>query len=118
MKSLIHTQSYIDGKWVKAGSGKTFKVNDPSTGKTIAQVTDVGIDELRMAIDAANNAWATYKEFTPKKRSTLLRNWFNLIKKHEEELANLMTMESGKVISESRGEVSYGASFIEWFSEE
>ena len=118
MKSLIHTQSYIDGKWVKSASGKTFKVNDPSTGKTIAQVTDMGVEELRMAIDAANNAWITYREFTPKKRSTLLRNWFNLIKKYEEELANIMTMESGKVISESRGEVSYGASFIEWFSEE
>ena len=118
MKSLIHTQSYIDGKWVKSASGKTFKVNDPSTGKTIAQVTDMGVEELRTAIDAANDAWITYKEFTPKKRSILLRNWFNLIKKHEEELANLMTMESGKVISESRGEVSYGASFIEWFSEE
>ena len=118
MKSLIHTQSFINGEWVKSASGKTFKVNDPSTGKTIAEVTDMGVEDLKIAIDAADAAWTTYKEFTPKKRSTLLRNWFNLIKKHEEELANILTMESGKVISESRGEVSYGAAFIEWFSEE
>ena len=118
MKSLLHTQSYINGQWTKSSSGKTFPVTDPSTGKKIADVTDMNIDDLKIAIDAAYEAFQGYKEFTAKKRSTLLRNWFNLVKKHEEELANIMTMESGKVISESRGEVSYGASFLEWFSEE
>lgn len=116
--NLLRTQAYVNGKWVNAGSGKTFQVSNPATGEVIAAVPDMNREDVRKAIDAADAAWPAYRELTAKERSVLLRNWFNLIIEHKEELAHLMTIESGKVISESLGEVNYGASFIEWFAEE
>ncbi len=115
---LIRTQSYVNGKWVDAARGETFAVTDPATGDVIAQVTDMDRADVRAAIDAAHEAWPAYRDLTAKERSTLLRRWFSLMLEHKEELARLMTMECGKVLSESRGEVDYGASFIEWFAEE
>ncbi len=116
--SLIRTQSYVNGMWVDAANGETFDVIDPATGNIIASVVDMGNADVRTAIDAAHAAWPAYRDLTAKERSTLLRKWFTLIVEHKEELARLMTMECGKVLSESRGEVDYGASFVEWFAEE
>lgn len=115
---LVRTQSYVNGTWVDAASGDTFAVVNPATGAVIASVADMGPADTRVAIDAAHKAWPAYRDLTAKERSALLRNWFTLILEHKEELARLMTMECGKVLSESRGEVDYGASFIEWFAEE
>jgi succinate-semialdehyde dehydrogenase/glutarate-semialdehyde dehydrogenase len=115
---LIKTQSYVNGQWVNAASGKTFQVTNPSTGELIATVPDMDRKDVRKAIDAANNAWPAYRALTAKERSTLLKKWYSLIIEHKEELATLMTMECGKVLQESLGEVNYGASFVEWFAEE
>lgn len=115
---LIQTQSYVNGQWVNAVSGKTFDVTNPATGELIATVTDMGREDVRKAIDAANDAWPAYRNLTAGERSALMRKWFTLILEHKEELARLMTMECGKVLQESLGEVDYGASFIEWFAEE
>ncbi|MEJ7739363.1 MAG: NAD-dependent succinate-semialdehyde dehydrogenase [Chitinophagaceae bacterium] len=116
--SLIRTQSYVNGQWVNAASGKTFDVNNPATGELIAAVTDMNREDVRKAADAAHNAWPSYRELTAKERSDLMRRWFTLILEHKEELARLMTMECGKVLKETLGEVDYGVSFIEWFAEE
>ncbi|MVM32387.1 succinate-semialdehyde dehydrogenase [Spirosoma sp. HMF4905] len=116
--SLIRTQSYVNGTWVNAASGETFDVIDPATGAVIATVPDMGQADVREAIEVANAAWPAYRDLTAKERANLLRKWFSLILENKEELARLMTMECGKVLSESLGEVDYGASFIEWFAEE
>jgi succinate-semialdehyde dehydrogenase/glutarate-semialdehyde dehydrogenase len=115
---LIRTQSFVNGKWVNAGSGKTFQVHNPATGELIASVPDMNREDVRKAIDAAYAAWPAYRDLTAKERAALLRKWFNLILEYKEELAVLMTRECGKVLTESRGEVDYGASFVEWFAEE
>ncbi|MCC9166856.1 NAD-dependent succinate-semialdehyde dehydrogenase [Pontibacter harenae] len=116
--SLVRTDAYINGQWVKAASGNTFEVTNPATGEVITSVADLNREDVRKAIDAADAAWPAYREMTAKERATLLRKWFDLIMEHKEELAHIMTIESGKVLTESLGEVNYGASFIEWFAEE
>ncbi len=116
--NLIRTQSYVNGQWVNSAGGKTFNVMNPATGETIASVTDMNRDDTRKAIDAAYEAWPAFRDTTAKERSALLRKWHALVLAHKEELAKLMTMECGKVLAESIGEVAYGASFIEWFAEE
>ncbi|ANE52994.1 NAD-dependent succinate-semialdehyde dehydrogenase [Flavisolibacter tropicus] len=116
--NLIRSQAFVDGKWLAATSGKVFEVINPATGEVIAAVPDMDREDVRKAIDAADAAWPAYRDLTAKERSALLRNWFNLIMERKEELAHLMSIESGKVITESLGEVNYGASFVEWFAEE
>ena len=115
---LIKTRAYVNGQWVNAASGKTFDVINPATGELIAKVTDMDREDVRKAIDAANDAWPSYRDLTARERSVLLKQWYALIIAHREELARLMTMECGKVLPESLGEVNYGASFVEWFAEE
>ncbi len=116
--SLIRTQAYVAGQWVDAASGDTFDVINPATGHVVATVTDMDREDVRKAIDAAHTAWPAYRDKTAKERATLLKKWYALIMENKEELARLMTLECGKVLTESRGEVDYGASFIEWFAEE
>jgi succinate-semialdehyde dehydrogenase/glutarate-semialdehyde dehydrogenase len=116
--NLIKTQAYVNGKWVGAGTGKTFDVINPATGELIASVPDMNRNDAQSAIDAANDAWPAYRELTANQRSTLLKKWYALILENKEELADLMTKECGKVLPESLGEVEYGASFVEWFAEE
>jgi succinate-semialdehyde dehydrogenase / glutarate-semialdehyde dehydrogenase len=118
IKKLMKTKAFVNGEWTGARSGKTFDVSNPATGEVLAAVPDMAREDVRTAIDAADAAWPAYRDTTAKERSVLLRVWFNLILEHKEELAHLMTIESGKVIIESLGEVVYGASFIEWFAEE
>lgn len=115
---LLKTKAYINGVWQQAANGKTFEVMNPATGEVLASVPDMDREDVRTAIDAADAAWPAYRDLTAKERSAILRKWFNLIMEHKEELARIMTIESGKVMTESLGEVNYGASFIEWFAEE
>ncbi len=116
--TLLRNQGYIDGKWVAADAGKTFKVTNPATGKTIVEVADMGGAETKRAIDAANRALPGWRAKTAKERAAILRKWYDLIMANADDLALLMTSEQGKPLPEARGEVVYGASFIEWFAEE
>ncbi|WP_192821400.1 NAD-dependent succinate-semialdehyde dehydrogenase [Rufibacter sp. LB8] len=117
-KKLLKNQAFVNGKWVQATAGKSFDVTNPATGEIISTVPDMTREDVRHAIDAAHTAWPDYRALTAKERAALLRRWFDLIIEYKEELAHLMTLESGKVMTESLGEVAYGAAFIEWFSEE
>ena len=114
--TLLKTSAFINGQWVKGQS--TFEVTDPATGHKLADVANLGAAEAEQAIAAANAAWPAWKTKTAKERSILLRKWFDLLIAHTEDLARLMTAENGKPLAESRGEVAYGASFVEWFAEE
>ncbi len=116
--TLIKSEAYVNGQWVKAANGKTFEVTNPATGEVLGTVPDMHREDVRNAIDAANAAWPAYRDLTAKERAGLMRKWFNLIMENKENLAHIMTIESGKVMAESLGEVNYGASFIEWFAEE
>ena len=116
--SLLKRQGWIDGQWVDADSGKVFAVTNPATGQTLVEVADMGVAETRRAIDAAARALPGWRSKTAKERAQILRRWFDLIIAHTEDLAQLMTAEQGKPLAESRGEVAYGASFVEWFAEE
>jgi succinate-semialdehyde dehydrogenase / glutarate-semialdehyde dehydrogenase len=114
--SLLKTDALIDGAWVKGGS--RFDVHDPATGLKLADVANLGAQETRAALDAAQRAWAPWAGLTAKDRGAVLMQWFHLLHQHAEDLARIMTAEQGKPLAEARGEVSYGASFIEWFAEE
>ncbi len=118
MDNLIRDKAFVGGQWVAAGQGKTFTVTNPATGEVIGSVPDMDPTDVAKAIDAADAAWPQYRSLTAKERAVLLRKWFDLIMVHKEDLARIMTLESGKVIKESLGEVDYGAAFIEWFAEE
>ena len=116
--SLFRQQCYINGEWVDADTGDTVDVTNPADGSVLGTVPKMGTDETRRAIDAAHAAFAEWRAKTGKERSALLRNWFNLMMANQEDLARLMTAEQGKPVTESRGEIAYGASFVEWFAEE
>ncbi len=116
--TLLKAKGYIDGKWVDGDSGERFAVTDPATGATIVEVASMGAPETRRAIDAAARALPGWRAKTAKERAAIMRRWFDLVIAHTEDLALLMTSEQGKPLAESRGEVVYGASFIEWFAEE
>jgi succinate-semialdehyde dehydrogenase/glutarate-semialdehyde dehydrogenase len=116
--SLLRQQGYINGKWVNADSGKAIDVTNPATGEVLGTVPNMGNAETRRAIEAANAAWPAWRRKTAKERANIMRKWFNLMMENQEDLAMLMTAEQGKPIAESRGEIAYGASFVEWFAEE
>ena len=116
--SLFKEDSYINGSWVQAQSQKRFAVTNPANGELIAEVVNLGTTEAELAIAAAETAFSSWKSKTGKERATLMRKWFDLIIQNTQDLAVLMTLEQGKPLAESTGEVAYGASFIEWFAEE
>ena len=116
--SLLRTECLIDGSWIKADSGQTTNVTNPATGKVIATVPMAGAAETRRAIEAAHRAFPAWAKKTAKERATLLRRWFDLMLLNQDDLATLMTAEQGKPLAESKGEIIYAASFIEWFAEE
>ena len=116
--SLLRTQAYINGRWVDGDSGECFPVLNPATGETIAQVAHCAQAETRRAIEAAQAAQQSWRALAAKDRSAVLRRWYELIMSSQEDLARLMTAEQGKILAESRGEIAYAASFIEWFAEE
>ena len=115
---LLRNQCYIDGQWVDADSGKTLAVTNPATDELLGTVPSVSAAETRRAIEAANAAWPAWRGKTAKERSAILRRWAELMMANQEDLAVIMTAEQGKPLSESRGEIAYAASFIEWFAEE
>jgi succinate-semialdehyde dehydrogenase/glutarate-semialdehyde dehydrogenase len=114
--SLLRQQCYIDGRWIDGE--RRIDVTNPATGERVGQVPQLGADETRQAIEAANRALPAWRARTAKERSALLRKWFELIMASQEDLARIMTAEQGKPIAEARGEIAYAASFIEWFAEE
>ncbi len=116
--SLLRQQCYIDGKWCDADDGATIAVTNPATGEQIGTVPKMGVAETRRAIEAAEAAQPAWRALTAKERANILRRWFNLIMENQEDLAVIMTAEQGKPLTESRGEIAYAASFIEWFAEE
>jgi succinate-semialdehyde dehydrogenase/glutarate-semialdehyde dehydrogenase len=116
--SLFRQQCYIDGKWLDADSGKSVAVNNPATGETLGTIPNMGTAETKRAIEAANAAWPAWRKKTAKERAVILRKLFNLMMENQDDLAILMTAEQGKPLAESKGEVAYSASFIEWFAEE
>ncbi len=116
--SLLKSDAYVDGAWLTADKGARFAVTNPATGKTIAEVADLAEAETARAIEAAARAFPAWRKKTAKERANILRKWFDLIMANQEDLAQLMTAEQGKPLAETRGEVAYGASFIEWFAEE
>ena len=111
-------KAYINGKWVDADSKATINVTNPATGDLIGTVPKMGAAETRRAIQSADKALPAWRAKTAKERAKILHNWFDLIMKNQEALAQLMTAEQGKPLAESRGEIAYAASFIEWFGEE
>jgi len=116
--ALFRQQCYINGQWLDAADGGTIPVNNPATGEVIGLVPRMGAAETRSAIEAANAAFPAWRARTAADRSRLLRRWYELLLENQEDLAILMTAEQGKPLAESRGEIAYAASFIEWFAEE
>jgi succinate-semialdehyde dehydrogenase/glutarate-semialdehyde dehydrogenase len=114
--SLLKTDALINGHWVKGAS--RFDVHDPATGQKLADVANLTAKDAEAAIDAANAAWPAWRNKTGKERSILLRKWFDLLMANQEDLGRIMTAEQGKPFAEAKGEVAYGASFVEWFAEE
>src|SRR5471030_1010566 len=116
--SLLRQQAYINGEWSAADGGATLAVTNPATGEQLGTVPLMGAAETRRAIAAANAAWPAWRKKSAKERAVILRKWNDLILENTEDLAQLMTAEQGKPLDEAKGEVVYGASFIEWFAEE
>ncbi len=114
--TLLKTDALINGDWVKGAS--RFDVHDPATGKKLADVANLTAKDAEAAIGAANAAWPAWRNKTGKERSILLRKWFDLLMANQEDLGRIMTAEQGKPFAEAKGEVAYGASFVEWFAEE
>ncbi|HIH3400366.1 TPA: aldehyde dehydrogenase family protein [Escherichia coli] len=115
---LFRQQALINGEWLDANNGEVIDVTNPANGDKLGSVPKMGADETRAAIDAANRALPAWRALTAKERANILRNWFNLLMEHQDDLARLMTLEQGKPLAEAKGEISYAASFIEWFAEE
>src|SRR5438067_8710836 len=117
-RQLLREQCYIDGRWLDADSRNTIAVRNPATGEELGTVPRMGAPEAKRAVEAADRAWLAWRAKTAKERAVILRKWFDLMMANQEDLAQIMTAEQGKPLTESRGEIAYGASFIEWFAEE
>ena len=117
-KGLLRSGAYINGTWVAADNAETLDVTNPATGEVLARVASCGTAETRRAIEAAQAAQIKWRDTSIKERSAILRRWFNLMMAAQEDLAQILTAEMGKPLAEARGEIAYGASYIEWFAEE
>ncbi len=115
---LWRTQAYVNGEWIDADNGSANKVTNPANGEVIAEVARCGTDETRRAIEAAAAAQVAWRALTAKERSAYLRALFDEMMAHQDDLAAIMTLEQGKPLAESKGEIAYGANFLEWFAEE
>ena len=116
--SLLQTRCLIGGQWQTADSGQTLAVTNPATGETVAHVPDMGADETRRAIAAAEAARADWAGRTARQRADILRRWFGLMTEHTDDLAIILSTEQGKPLAEARGEIAYGASYLAWYAEE
>ena len=110
---LLRSEAYIGGSWVTSSSGKTFEVTNPSDGAVVGSVADLEIAQVRDAINAAESAWPAWRTRTAKDRAALLMRWYDLMLENQDDLATIMTLEQGKPLAESRGEILYAASFIQ-----
>ena len=117
-QSLFKTQSYINGAWTEARNAASLEVVNPFSGKSIAVIPDLGITECKEAIDAAHTAFQSWKNFSASERAQILRKWYELQLENLDDLAKILTIEQGKPLAEAKGEIRYGASFVEWFAEE
>lgn len=117
-RTLLKEKAYINGVWADGDLGQTFEVTNPATGDVIANVSDCRAEHATAAVAAASGALPAWRSKTAKERSAVLRRWYDLIMENQDDLATLMTAEQGKPFKESKGEVAYGGSFIEWFAEE
>lgn len=115
---LFRQQCYIDGQWCDADGGATVDVTNPADGARLGTIPRMGAGETRRAIEAANAAWPAWRARTAKERAVILRRWFELMHAHAGDLARIMTLEQGKPLAESRGEIAYAASYLEWYAEE
>ncbi|XP_035895577.1 succinate-semialdehyde dehydrogenase [NADP(+)] GabD [Anopheles stephensi] len=117
---LKQSQAFVNGRWIGARSGATFDVQNPANGQVLGAVPDMNREDVQLAIDAAYDAFyqPSWHNSTAKERSAMLKNWHALMEKNRQEIASIMTAESGKPLVESLGEVTYGNSFVEWFAEE
>lgn len=116
--ALFRQQCYIDGVWTDADDGATVAVNNPATGDILGTIPRLGRTETARAIAAANAAWSEWRQKTAKERALIMRRWFDLMLANADDLALIMTSEQGKPLAESKGEVTYAASYLEWFAEE
>ncbi|VTM51364.1 succinate-semialdehyde dehydrogenase [Klebsiella pneumoniae] len=116
--TLFRQQAMIDGQWRDAPNGDVIAVTNPANDEQLGSVPKMGADETREAIEAANRALPAWRALTAKERANILRRWFDLMMENQDDLARLMTLEQGKPLAEAKGEISYAASFIEWFAEE
>ncbi|ESX96476.1 NAD-dependent succinate-semialdehyde dehydrogenase [Mesorhizobium sp. M0761] len=117
-RRLLRELAYVDGHWTASGAAKSFEVTDPATGTTVAFVAALDAGQTTKAIDAAARAFPAWRSLLPQERSKILRKWFELIIAAKDDLALLMTLEQGKPLQESFGEIDYAASFVEWYAEE
>ena len=117
-KNLLKNKAYINGAWIDAKSGKSFEVINPSSGEIIVNVPDLDVNDARVAIDAAHQAFPIWSKKTAKERSIILNKFCKLMLENADDLAAILTAEMGKPLAEAKGEITYGASFIEWFAEE
>ncbi|WP_066459060.1 NADP-dependent succinate-semialdehyde dehydrogenase [Castellaniella caeni] len=115
---LLRQQAYVNGQWCAADSTETIPVTNPATGETIGTVPNMRAAETRRAIEGAQAAWGAWRALTAKQRAVILRRWFDLMTANAQDLAVIMTAEQGKPLAESKGEIAYGAAFLEWFAEE
>ena len=116
--SLLRQQAYLGGEWTDADDASTITVTNPATGETLGTVPHMGALETRRAIEAAEKAWPAWRRKTAKERAAVLRRWYELMMEHADDLALLMTLEQGKPLAESKGEIGYASSFFEWFAEQ
>ena len=117
-QGLFHTRCYIDGDWVDADSGETIDVVNPATGEVLGAVPKMGAAEARRAVAAADAAWPAWRALTGKERGKKLRDWYDLMLEHLDDLGLMMTLEQGKPLAEAKGEIHYASWFVEWFAEE
>jgi succinate-semialdehyde dehydrogenase/glutarate-semialdehyde dehydrogenase len=115
---LFREQCYLDGAWLDADGRQTVPVDNPGSGQVLGTVPRMGASEAKRAVEAAERAWPAWREKTAKERAVILRKWFDLMMANQEDLAQILTAEQGKPLAEAKGEIAYGASFIEWFAEE
>ena len=115
---LFREACYVDGQWIHGSSKANIEVDNPSSGQIVGKVPRLGGAETRQAIESAHRALKPWSGKTAKERAAILRRWFDLVLENQEDLARLMTIEQGKPLAESLGEIRYGASFVKWFAEE
>lgn len=117
-QALLKTQAYVDGQWIDADSGETLAVLNPANGETVTEIAKCGTAETRRAIEAAAVAQVSWRKKSAKERAAILKQWFALMLEAQDDLAQILTAEQGKPLAEAKGEIAYGASYVEWFAEE